>query len=174
MSQELGVGLEFKELAKAYAKAEEELKIEAYVAISICKKVDGEQVVLYRYDLPRQSVERWRWVINWRKAKFVCADPRSYIYTTMCFYDKTRGEMYGFGSDLSQLVALKGKITLQENRVAAYIKANQGNLFFDEAIDPALQKIRAKVELAKERVALAEARLKVKIEKYQTNIYKHV
>ena len=63
--------------------------------------------------------------------------------------------------------ALKGKITLQESRVAAYIKANQGNLFFDEATDPALQKIRAKVEFAKERVALAEARLKVKVEQYQ-------
>ena len=51
--------------------------------------------------------------------------------------------------------------------IAAYIKANQGNLFFDEATDPALQKIRAKVEFAKERVALAEARLKAKVEQYQ-------
>ena len=79
----------------------------------------------------------------------------------------TSGEKYGFRSDLSQLVALKSKITLQENRVAAYIKANQGNLFFDEATDPALQKIRAKVEFAKERAALAEARLKAKVEQYQ-------
>lgn len=167
MAQEVGIGSEFQELAKAYAKAEKELSIKAYVAILICKKVDGKEVVLHRYDLPRESVERWQWVIDWRKAKFVCADPRSYIYTTMSFYDKTSGEKYGFRSDLSQLVALKSKITLQENRVAAYIKANQGNLFFDEATDPALQKIRAKVEFAKERVALAEARLKAKVEQYQ-------
>lgn len=174
MAQEMGIGSEFKELAKVYAKAEEELKIKAYVAISICKKVDGEQVVLHRYDLPRESVERWQWVIDWRKAKFVCEDPRSHIYTTICFYDKKSGEDYGFGSDLSQLVALKSKITLQENRVKAYIKENQGNLFFNEDTDPILQKIRIRVESAKERVALAEARLKVKVEKYQTNIYKHV
>ena len=167
MAQEVAIGAEYKEYAKAFAKAEKELSIKAYVTISICKKVDGKEVVLHSYDLPRESVERWQWVIDWRKAKFVCAAPRSHIYTTMYFYDKTRGEKYGFGSDLSKLVSLKSKITLQENRVAAYIKANQGNLFFDEATDPALQKIRAKVELAKERVALAEARLKAKVEQYQ-------
>lgn len=167
MAQEIGIGAEYQELAKAFAKAEKELNIKPYTAICICKKVEGKEVVLYRYDLPRENVERWQWVIEWRKAKFICADPRSHVYTTACFYDKTSGEKYGFSSDLSQLVSLKSKITLQENRVAAYIKANQGNLFFDEATDPALQKIRAKVEYAKERVAQAEARLKAKVEQYQ-------
>ena len=167
MAQEIGIGAEYQELAKAFAKAEKELNIKPYTVICICKKVDGKEVVLHRYDLPRESVERWQWVIDWRKAKFICADPRSHVYTTTYFYDKTSGEKYGFGSDLSQLVSLKSKITLQENRVAAYIKANQGNLFFDEATDPALQKIRAKVEYAKERVAQAEARLKSKVKQYQ-------
>ena len=166
MAQEVGIGAEYKELAQAFAKAERELSIKAYVAIFICKKVYGKEVVLHRYDIPRESVERWQWVIDWRKAKFVCADPRSNIYTTMSFYDKTSGEKYGFRSDLSKLVALKSKITLQENRVAAYIKANQSSLFFDEATDPALQKIRTKVEYAKQRVAEAEARLKAKVEQY--------
>lgn len=167
MAQEKNIGSEWIAYAKALAKSEKELKIKAYAVISICKKVDGKEEVLHRYDLPRESVKRWQWVIDWRKAKFVCANPRNHIYTTMYLYDKTSGEKYGFGSDLSQLVSLKSKITLQENRVAAYIKANQGNLFFDEATDPALQKIRAKVEFAKERVALAETRLKAKVEQYQ-------
>lgn len=171
MAQEIGIGAEFQEFAKAYSKAEKELSIKAYAAIFICKKVDGKEVILHRYDLPRKSVERWQWVIDWRKAKYICADPRSYIYTTVSFYDKTSGENYGFKSDLSQLVSLKSKITLQENRVAAYIKANQGNLFFDENTDPVLKKIRAKVEFAKERVAQAEARLKAKVKQYQKEQY---
>lgn len=167
MAQEIGIGSEWQEYVKSIAKAEKELSIKAYVAIFICKKVDGKEVVLHRYDIPRESMERWQWVVDWRKAKYICADPRSHIYTSSYYYDKTSGEKYGFGTDLSQLVSLKSKITLQENRVAEYIKANQGNLFFDEATDPALNKIRAKVEFAKERVAQAEARLKAKVEQYQ-------
>lgn len=167
MAQEIGIGSEWQEYVKSIVKAEKELSIKAYVAIFICKKVDGKEVVLHRYDIPRESMERWQWVVDWRKAKYICADPRSHIYTSSYYYDKTSGEKYGFGTDLSQLVSLKSKITLQENRVAEYIKANQDNLFFDEATDPALNKIRAKVEFAKERVAQAEARLKAKVEQYQ-------
>lgn len=85
----------------------------------------------------------------------------------MSYYDKSTGEKYGFGVDLSQLVSLKSKITLQENRVREYIEANQGNIFFDEATDPALQKIRAKVAFAKERVAIAEKRLAEKVEQHK-------
>ena len=169
MAQERGIGSDWKEYATAIAKAERELSIIPYVEISICKKEDGKEVVLHRYNLPRESVERWQWVIDWRKAKFICEDPRSRIYTTIFYYDKSSGLKYGFDSDLSQLVALKSKITLQENRVKEYIKANQGNLFFDEATDPLLLKVRAKVELAKERVAQAESRLKEKVELYKRN-----
>ena len=167
MAQETGIGVAWQEYAKSIAKAEKELSIKAYAAIFICKKVDGQEIVLHRYDIPRQNVERWQWVIEWRKAKLICADPRSHIYTSSYYYDKTSGEKYGFDTDLSQLVSLKSKITLQENRVAEYIKANQGNLFFDEETDPALQKIRAKVEFAKQRVAQAEAKLKEKVEQHQ-------
>lgn len=164
MAQERGIGSDFREYAKSVAEAEKELGIKPYVIISICKKEGGKEIVLHRYDIPQNSVERWQWVIDWRKAKFICADPRSHIYTTMYCYDKSSGEKYGFGADLSQIVSLKSKITLQENRVREYIEANQGNLFFDEATDPALQKIRAKVAFAKERVAIAEKRLAEKVE----------
>lgn len=169
MAQERGIGTDWKEYAKAMDKAERELSIIPYVTVSICKKVNGKEIVLYRYDLPRESMYRWQWVIDWRKAKFICEDPRSYIYTTIFYYDKTSGKKYGFGTDLSRLVALKSKITLQENRIKEYIKANQDNMFFDEATDPQLNKIRAKVELAKERVAQAESELKEKVEMYKLN-----
>ena len=167
MAQEIGIGAAWQEYAKSIAKAEKELSITPYVAIFICKKVNGQEIILHRYDIPRQIVERWQWVIEWRKAKLICADPRSHIYTSTYFYDLSSGEKYGFGSDLSKLVSLKSKITLQENRVEEYIKANQGNLFFDENTDPTLQKIRAKVEFAKQRVAQAEAKLKEKVEQHQ-------
>ncbi len=165
MAQEANIGATWQELAKVYAKAERDLEIKPYTVISICKKVDGEEVVLHRYDLPRERLQRWMWVINWRRAKCICEDPRANIYETFATYDKTSGEKYGIGTDLYQLIALKGKITLQENRIREYIEANKGSLFFDEATDPQLLKVRANLERAKENVAQAEARLKAKVER---------
>lgn len=169
MAQEQNTGTDYLEYAKSFAKAEKELKIKPYAAVFICKKEDNKEVILHRYDIPRKSLERWQWVVQWRKARYICADPRSHIYTTMHFYDKTSGEDYGFRSDLSKLVALKSKITLQENRIQTYIEANQGNIFFDEATDQSLQKIRAKLDFAKKRVADAEAKLKAKVEQHRKN-----
>lgn len=165
MAQEANIGATWQELAKVYAKAERDLEIKPYTVISICKKVDGEEVILHRYDLPRERLQRWMWVINWRRAKCICEDPRANIYETFATYDKTSGEKYEIGTDLYQLIALKGKITLQENRIREYIEANKGSLFFDEATDPQLLKVRAKLERAKENVAQAEARLKAKVER---------
>lgn len=165
MAQEIGIGKNWEEIAKASAKAERELGVKVYCLLSICKKVNGKEVILHRYDLPRETLQRWRWVINWRMAKLTCEDPRAHIYETLSFYDKTSGEAYGFNSDLHNLTALKGRITLQENRIKDYIEANKSNLFFDEANDPQLVKIRAKLERAKKNAQDAEARLKVKVER---------
>lgn len=60
MTQERGIGSDFREYAKSVAKAEKELGIKPYVIISICKKEDGKEIVLHRYDIPRNSVERWQ------------------------------------------------------------------------------------------------------------------
>lgn len=114
--------------------------------------------------MPREILQRWRWVINWRMAKLTCEDPRAHLYETLSFYDKTSGEAYGFNSDLSRLTALKGRITLQENRIKDYIEANKDNLFFDETNDPQLVKVRKKLEHARKNVANAEARLRTKVE----------
>lgn len=164
MAQEKGIGESWEEIVKAYAKAERELGIKVYCVLCICKKVNGKEVVLHRYDLPREILQRWRWVINWRMAKLTCENPRAHIYETLSFYDKTSGEAYGFNSDLSRLTALKGRITLQENRIKDYIEANKDNLFFDETNDPQLVKVRKKLERARKNVANAEARLRTKVE----------
>lgn len=164
MAQEKGIGESWEEIVKAYAKAERELGIKVYCVLCICKKVNGKKVALHRYDLPREILQRRRWVINWRMAKLTCTDPRAHIYETLSFYDKTSGETYGFNSDLSRLTALKGRITLQENRIKDYIEANKGNLFFDETNDPQLVKVRRKLERARKNVADAEARLRTKVE----------
>ena len=154
MAQETDIGKSWEEIVRAYAKAERELGVKVYCVLRICKKVNGEEIVL----------QRWRWVINWRMAKLTCENPRAHIYETLSFYDKTSGEAYGFNSDLSRLTALKGRITLQENRIKDYIEANKDNLFFDETNDPQLVKVRKKLERARKNVANAEARLRTKVE----------
>ena len=164
MAQETDIGKSWEEIVRAYAKAERELGVKVYCVLRICKKVNGEEIVLHRYDMPREILQRWRWVINWRMAKLTCENPRAHIYETLSFYDKTSGEAYGFNSDLSRLTALKGRITLQENRIKDYIEANKDNLFFDETNDPQLVKVRKKLERARKNVANAEARLRTKVE----------
>ena len=48
------------EYARELAKAERELKIEKWVDISIeYKEENGERIVLYHYDLPRELHERF-------------------------------------------------------------------------------------------------------------------
>lgn len=69
------------EYAREQAKAERELKIEKLVYISIeYKEENGERIVLYHYNLPRELHERYRWVIRWRK---VCQYPSILTTPTM-------------------------------------------------------------------------------------------
>lgn len=49
------------QMAKDYAKAEKELKIENWVQISICYGYGHQSVILYTYDLPREVYERRMW-----------------------------------------------------------------------------------------------------------------
>ena len=69
MAQETDIGKSWEEIVRAYAKAERELGVKVYCVLRICKKVNGEEIVLHRYDMPREILQRWRWVINWRMAK---------------------------------------------------------------------------------------------------------
>ena len=71
---------DFMALAKAYAQAERALRIERWVIVTFeLRKTDGPIEILYRYDLPRTMLERYRWVVRWRTARFQCRFPRDTI-----------------------------------------------------------------------------------------------
>lgn len=47
--------------------------------------------ILHVYDLPRAMLERWQWVIDWRKAKLVCKNIPVKKYGYINPYDKRTG-----------------------------------------------------------------------------------
>ena len=51
MAQETDIGKSWEEIVRAYAKAERELGVKVYCVLRICKKVNGEEIVLHRYDM---------------------------------------------------------------------------------------------------------------------------
>lgn len=122
------------EYARELAKAERELKIEKWVYISIeYKEENGERIVLYHYDLPRELHERYRWVIRWREAKLLCQYPKKNIHTYYSYYDKRTGLNTDFNSLLSKLTSTKAQITIAERKEQEYLQyQRQNNLFFDE------------------------------------------
>lgn len=156
------------QMAKDYAKAEKELKIERWVYISIEYK-DGEKlepVRLFSYNLPREVYERRRWVIRWRLSKLQCQYPKQYVECFHSYYDRRSGESLGFESCLSKLISAKAQVTKSERAMLDYIERNrQHNLFFDEATDEALVKFRYKLERKKANVAECEKRLKILVER---------
>lgn len=171
MAQEVGIGADALEFAKAIAKAEKELKLEEYVRIVFYRRTEsGESIEIFRYEIPKHFIDRWGWVIQWRRAKLICKYPRGRVYDTFSTYYLQDEKDWGFTADLKQLVALKGKITLQERNVAKYLASKQGELFFDKENDAMLQKILAKVERAKQNVAEAEQRLADKVEQYKREL----
>lgn len=156
------------QMAKEYAKAEKELKIERWVYISIEYKDEGklEPVRLFSYNLPREVYERRRWVIRWRLSKLQCQYPKQYVECFHSYYDRRSGESLGFESCLSKLISTKAQVTKAERTMYDYIERNrQHNLFFDEATDEALVKFRYKLERKKEHVDECEKRLEQLVER---------
>lgn len=149
------------EYARELAKAERELKIEKWVYISIeYKEENGERVVLYHYDLPRELHERYRWVIRWREAKLLCQYPKKNIHTYYSYYDKRTGLNTDFNSLLSKLTSTKAQITIAERKEQEYLQyQRQNNLFFDEQTDEQLIKFRKK--LSKKRQQYTELITKI-------------
>lgn len=169
MAQESNIGSEAMQYAKDMAKAEKELKIEPYVSISLCYKDEqGNEVKAKTYTLSRESLNRWLWVINWRRAKLICENPRRTIYTTYYYFDKNSGLDYSFRSDLSRLASLKGRITQQERAIESYIASKSRDLFFDQETDEQLIKIRAKLQRAKENMQAATERMIKKVEQLKS------
>lgn len=108
---------DFMALAKAYAQAERALRIERWVIVTFeLRKTDGPIEILYRYDLPRTMLKRYRWVVRWRTARFQCRFPRDTITATYCYYDKRTGLKFGVDSCLSKLRAAKAQITLAKRQ----------------------------------------------------------
>jgi len=161
----------FFELAKEYAKAEKELKIEEWVFVSIeYRNKDGEYIKLHKYDIPRRMQERYEWVFRWRAAQLQCKYPRECIRTYYSYYDKRTGLSLGFDSDLSQLRAAKAQITLAEKREQEYIEYKRENdMFFDEQTDEQLRTFRAKLQAKMDKYVCLYARLEQKVKQTKEN-----
>ena len=157
---------DFIQLAKDYAKAEKELEVQHWVFISI-ERTDGRcnYERLFSYDLPREVYERRRWVVEWRKARFVCQYPRGNVRCYTCYYDKRLGRDIRLNEDLRRLISAKAQVTKVRRRIEEYVAYNRANnLFFDENTDADLQKAREKLTMKIANVQAAEERMKLKIE----------
>ena len=154
------------QMAKDYAKAEKELKVEQWVEVTIYYGYAEKQVSLYHYNLPREMYFRYQWVIRWRAAKFQCQYPKQTVSTSLYFYDKRSGESLEVSSCLSKLISAKAQITKAERRMNEYIEYNRkNNMFFDENTDEELVKFRNKLERKKIECAECEKRLEQLVER---------
>ena len=161
---------DFMQLAKDYAAAEKKLGVQHWVYISIERKdKDGNCSVLFHYDLPREVYERREWVIEWRKAKFVCLYPKDQLNCYYSFYDKRLGNNPKLTDDLRKLVSAKVQVTKIERKIKNYIASNSGNMFFCENTDSDLSEAREKLAIRKADVQAAEERLYMKIKELQVS-----
>lgn len=160
---------DWMQYAKDLAKAERELKIEHWVYITFeVRDENRNREILHKIDLPRDMVDRWLWLIEWRRAKLVCKYPRKKITIYHCAYDKRTGLQTGFNFLLSKVASAKAQITKVERVIAQYIKdETQNNLFFDESTDERLLKANAKLKKKKQNYNEAYAVLQAEAEKHK-------
>lgn len=164
---------DFMEYAKALAKAERALGIEHWVIVTIERRTEGLQPSrLFQYDLSREMLEKYRWVIRWRTARFQCQYPRDMIVVTYCFYDKRTKLRTDFNSCLSRLAASKAQITVAKKRERQYIERQKllNPLFYDEAADPEVELFRKKLHEKQHRFLCALLRLRQAVRKHKTQI----
>ncbi len=160
---------DFMQLAKDYAKAEKELQVQHWVFISI-ERTDGicNYERLFSYDLPREVYERRRWVIEWRKSRFVCQYPKGNVRCYTCYYDKRLGMDIRLNEDLRRLISAKAQVTKVKRKIEEYIAYNRAhNLFFNENTDSNLQKASEKLRKKISNVQAAEERMRLKIKQIQ-------
>lgn len=158
------------QMAKDYAKAEKELKVEQWVEVTIYYGYAEKQVNLYHYNLPREMYFKYEWVITWRMAKLQCKYPKQIISKSLYFYDKRSGESMDVSSCLSKLISAKAQVTKAERMMREYIKYNrQNNMFFDDNTDEDLVKFRDKLERKKLECAECEKRLELLVERRRNN-----
>lgn len=157
------------EYARDMAKAERELGIEQWVCISFEYHPSiGERVVLHQIDMPRAMLDRWRWLIEWRKAKLVCKYPRQGVRVYHSFYDKRSGLDTGFGSLLCRLSSAKAQVTKVERAINEYIEFNkQNNLFFCLQTDEQLIKAYAKLEQKRVNIRKMHTLLEIEVTEHR-------
>ncbi|MDH6309031.1 hypothetical protein M2451_001511 [Dysgonomonas sp. PFB1-18] len=162
---------DWMQYAKDLAKAERELKIEHWVYITFeIRHQDGHREILHKIDLPREIVDRWRWVIEWRRAKLVCKYPRKKIEVYHCAYDKRTGLQTGFNFLLSKVASAKAQITKVERKIAEYIDyMTHNDLFFNIETDEQLLKANAKLEKKRKNYNDAYAILQAEVIKHKNN-----
>lgn len=138
---------DWMQMAKDLARAERELQIEHWVYITFeYRECDRSRVVLHKIDMPRRMLDRWRWLVEWRRAKYVCQYPRKGVQVYYCYYDKRTGLQTGFGSLLSCVAAAKAQITKVERKIEEYVSYMSGNdLFFDPTTDEKLRCAKKKL-----------------------------
>lgn len=162
---------DWMQYAKDLAKAERELKIEHWVYITFeIRDENRNREILHKIDLPRDMVDRWRWLIEWRRAKLICKYPRKQITVYHCAYDKRTGLQTGFNFLLSKVASTKVQITKVERKIAEYTTyMTQNDLFFNPQTDERLLKAKAKLEKKKSNYNEAYAILQAEAEKHKNN-----
>lgn len=142
--------------AKDLARAERELQINHWVYITFEHREDDRcRVVLHKIDIPRRMLDRWRWLIKWRRAALVCHYPRKRVQVFYCYYDKHTGLQTGFDHLISRVAAAKAQITKTERRITEYVHdMTHNDLFFDPATDEQLR--CANEKLAQKRANYAD------------------
>ncbi len=153
------------------AKAERELKIEKWVIISIeYRNKDCRRAVLFRYDLPRDVYERYRWVIRWRQSRYQCLYPREDVMVYHSYYDKSTGLRTDINSCLSRLAASKAQITIAKRKEQEYLDwQKRNNLFFDENTDEDLIKFQEKLKKKEENYNLLYLNIQDAVREHNLN-----
>ena len=130
-------------MAKYYAKTEKE-NVVPYVFIRIEDRTTCE--VMKTFDVSRNAYSNNIWFFRWKLAEFQCQRPRHDMVQTLCFYDKKTGLDYYFGSSLGKLTSVKARITLIKDAIEEYKEKMKTDLFFDEATDETLARMKCKLE----------------------------
>lgn len=157
--------------AKDLAKAERELKIEHWVYITFeVRNEDRNREILHKIDIPRAMLDRWRWIVEWRRAKLVCKYSRKNITVYHCSYDKRTGLQTGFDFLLGKVASAKAQITKVERLITKYTDyMTHNDLFFNSATDEKLLKAKAKLEQKKKNYNEAYAILQAEVIKHKNN-----
>lgn len=149
--QEKRIGHDAKEYNESMDAAEKRLGVEKWCKVGIIRSTPNGDELLYSYDEPRDLLWKWRWVYEWRKARFVNKYPRDNVRLVFSFYDKNTGLECGFNALRSRQIAAHALITRYENKLKSIKKIAAGQLFVDETTAKIIQHVEDNIANAKAR-----------------------